>query len=670
MKLTKLASLRFLTAVLQFERIRTERTVSRVHKALSLIPPGLTATYNDIVERIKKQAEPDNVLGLRILRWVSHSRKLLHVRELCHALAIEWEDDEPPTRELDVDNILDAQSLIDVCAGLVVIERESQVVRLVHSTAQAFFDNTKEALFPEADAEIARTCLHYLSFAVFREGYCSTDIEFRSRLQRFPLLRYAAKHWGDHLRGKKEGRLSDLALGMLNEEALLSSAVQALKAPDDILEGFSQKFPIKTTKLHLASHFGLAHLSSLLLGQGADVNSSNEFQESSLHWAAEFGQVQVAEILLKMGATKDAQTRFQNTPLHLASENGHEGVVHILITEGANLEFADQVGWTALHDAARNGHNEVLKELLTFGADAEAKDWAGRRALHWAAERGHSQIVKTLLNYGAEIDCGTNDGWTPLHQAAEEKNEDLVEFLVHKGASVNRCTDSGRSLLTFVCLYGSMRLATLGLDNGADANAKDSDGYTPLHTAAIANSESLIRLLVEAGAGLEAKSTRDRMYWYDTPVEAFEPEIQHLLKGHDYPEMVMGYRNKTAMLHAAQNGQLAVVKLLQEAGCLTREPMGGDLPLFHWAAATGHERVVELLLRRRRRELSPPLSGKTPLQFAAERGHKKAVRQLLECGADINAVDQRGRTALCMATEAGHTVTVQLLREEQGKGQH
>ncbi|KAL9046990.1 MAG: hypothetical protein Q9214_000321 [Letrouitia sp. 1 TL-2023] len=665
--ITERASGMFLMAVLQLERIRTERTVTRVHKALSLIPPGLTATYHDIVERIKKQAEPDNILGLRILQWVSHSRRLLHVHELCHALAIDWEDDRPPTRQLDVDNILDAQSLIDVCAGLVIIEKESQVVRLVHLTAEAFFENTRGTLFPEADAEIARTCLLYLSFTDFSKGCCSTDREFRSRSQRFPLLRYAAKHWGDHLRGKNERQLRDLALGLLNEETSMSSVVQALMAPNDILEGFSQRYPMRTTKLHLVSRFGLAHLLSLLLDQGADVKASNDFQETSLHWAAELGHEQVVGILLKNGAIRDAQTSFKNTPLHLASENGHEGVTHVLIEEGANLDTADRVGWTALQHAARNGHDKVLKQLLAVGADSEAKDWAGRRALHWAAERGHILVVKNLLNHGAEIDCGTNDGWTPLHQAAEDKHEDLVELLVDKGASVNRCTDSGRSLLNFVCLYGSVRLAKLGLDKGADVNAKDRDAYTPLHMAAIANSESLIQILMEAGADVEAKTTHDRMTWHNTPMESFEPEIQQLLKGHDYPEMVMGYRNKTAMLHAAQNGQLAVVQLLQEAGCLTREPMGGDLSLFHWAAATGHERLVELLLRRRRGESIQPLSGKTPLHYAAERGNKTAVRQLLECGADINAVDHWGRTALCIAIEAGHKATVQLLREEHGE---
>lgn len=655
-------------AVLQLERIRTERTVTRVHKALSLIPPGLAATYHDIVERIKRQAEPDNLLGLRILQWVSHSRRLLHVHELCHALAIDLEDNRPPTRQLDVDNILDAQSLIDVCAGLVVIEKESQVVRLVHLTAEAFFENTKGALFPEADAEIARTCLVYLSFADFSRDYCSTDREFSSRSQRFPLLRYAAKHWGDHLRGKNEQQLCDLALGLLKEEGSMSSAVQALMAPDDNLEGYSQRFPRKTTKLHLVSRFGLAHLLSLLLDQGADVGASNDFQETSLHWAAELGHEQVVGILLENGATKDAETRFKNTPLHLASENGHESVARILIEEGANLDTADRLGWTALHHVARNGHDKVLERLLAAGADAEAKDWAGRRALHWAAERGYMQVVQSLLDHGAEIDCGTNDGWTPLHQAAEEKHEDLVELLVNKGASVNRCTDSGRSLLNFVGLYGSVRLTKLALDKGADVNTKDRDAYTPLHMAAIANSKSLIQTLVEAGADIEAKTTHDRMTWHNTPLEAFEPEIQQLLKSHDYPEMVMGYRNKTAMLHAAQNGQLAVVQLLQEAGCLTREPMGGDLSLFHWAAATGHERLVELLLHRRRREPTQPLSGKTPLHFAAKRGNKTAVRQLLETGADINAVDHQGKTALCIATEAGHEVTAQLLREEHGEG--
>lgn len=162
--------------------------------------------------RIQNQAEPDNTLGMKVLLWISQSKRPLLVDELRHALAVEWEDDEDTPRCLDVDNLLDPESLVDVCAGLVVIENESEVIRLVHLTTQDFFLRALEPVFPDADTQISKTCLAYISFDIFCRGPCALDEELNTRLQLYPLLNYAAHYWGDHLRGKPERDLESMAL--------------------------------------------------------------------------------------------------------------------------------------------------------------------------------------------------------------------------------------------------------------------------------------------------------------------------------------------------------------------------------------------------------------------------------------------------------------------------
>jgi hypothetical protein len=58
--------------------------------------------------------------------WLTYAAQRLNIKELQHALAIE-EDME----DMDEDALIDPDILTSVCAGLVVIDEESQVVRLV-----------------------------------------------------------------------------------------------------------------------------------------------------------------------------------------------------------------------------------------------------------------------------------------------------------------------------------------------------------------------------------------------------------------------------------------------------------------------------------------------------------------------------------------------------------
>lgn len=202
-------------AVLQLDRICVERTPTKILMALQSLPSKLEDTYKESLLRIQNQPESDSTLGMRVLQWISQSKRPLLVDELRHALAVEWKANEDPPRNLDVGNLLNPEDIVDVCAGLVVIENESGVIRLVHFTTQEFFLRSPDTLFPDADTQISKTCLAYLSFDVFREGACVSHRELEARLQLFPFLNYAAHHLGDHLRGKPERDLERLALSLL-----------------------------------------------------------------------------------------------------------------------------------------------------------------------------------------------------------------------------------------------------------------------------------------------------------------------------------------------------------------------------------------------------------------------------------------------------------------------
>jgi hypothetical protein len=86
-----------------------------------------------------------------------------------------------------------------VCARLVTVNVKSDVIRLVYYTTQEFFERTQGHWFPNAKIDIAKTCVTYLSFDIFKSSVCASNKKFETRLRLNPLYDYAARHWGHHL---------------------------------------------------------------------------------------------------------------------------------------------------------------------------------------------------------------------------------------------------------------------------------------------------------------------------------------------------------------------------------------------------------------------------------------------------------------------------------------
>ncbi|KAF2022862.1 hypothetical protein EK21DRAFT_82167, partial [Setomelanomma holmii] len=89
------------------------------------------------------------------------AKRPLTTAEICCALAVESDE-----AELDPEHKTDVEDLVSVCAGLVVVDQESAVIRLVHYTTQEYFERTSSYFHPAAQLLIAETCLTYLSSSV------------------------------------------------------------------------------------------------------------------------------------------------------------------------------------------------------------------------------------------------------------------------------------------------------------------------------------------------------------------------------------------------------------------------------------------------------------------------------------------------------------------------
>jgi len=85
------------------------------------------------LERIKAQDEEKTKLAMATLTWVCHSERPLQVDELCHALAVEI-----GATDFDPENIPSIDTLLHCCQGLIMVDKEASIVRLIHYTAQEY----------------------------------------------------------------------------------------------------------------------------------------------------------------------------------------------------------------------------------------------------------------------------------------------------------------------------------------------------------------------------------------------------------------------------------------------------------------------------------------------------------------------------------------------------
>ncbi|RYP66703.1 hypothetical protein DL771_007636 [Monosporascus sp. 5C6A] len=607
----------------------TKRKVLCALDKLSKGSTKLDEAYGEAIKRIDGQLAEDRSLARRALSWISYAQRLLTTEELCYALAI-----EPGDNALNDDNVYDVEDVISVCAGLVTVDEESSIIRLVHYTTQEYFERVRLGWHPSAQEEIAVACLTYLSFDTFRSGSCASNRAFERRIAENAFFGYSAHYWSEHVR-PMQSTTSPLALAFLRDEALVDSTAQGALTP-----GYSGIFPSRTSGLHLTATYGLLLLTErLLVGKHGDSNigadSKDSYGQTPLSLAARRGQEALVRLLVERDdVDADSKDRYGRTPLLWAAREGYEAVVKLLLEqEDVKADSADKDHRTPLSWAAGRDHEAVVRLLVERDdVDADSKNRYGRTPLLWAAREGYEGVVKLLLEReDVKADSADRDYRTPLSWAAGRGHEAVVRLLVERD---NVDADSkdryGRTPLLWAAREGYEAVVKLLFEReDVKADSADGDYRTPLSWAAGRGHEAVVRLLVERD-DVDADS-KDR---YD----------------------------RTPLLWAAREGYKAVVKLLLE-----REDVEADLtdkeyrtPLS-WAAEEGYEAVVRLLLEKGADPDSKSNNGRTPLSLAAGKGYEAVVRLLFEKGADPDSKSNNGRTPLSLAAGKGYETVVRLL---------
>ncbi|KAH7061025.1 ankyrin repeat domain-containing protein [Paraphoma chrysanthemicola] len=655
----------FILARLHTDSLLDKSTPKEVKSTLAKLSNGSAAldkAYGEALQRIEGQLSGDLERAKKLLSWITYAKRPLTTAEICCALAV-----EPEGAELDPENVPDVEDLVSVCAGLVVVDAESAVIRLVHYTTQEYFERIREQWNPSAQLDIASTCLTYLCFDAFKTGSCSSDEDFEERLRQSKFLDYATKHWGEHA-AAVEDEVCELACSFLFHSGLVSSAVQVLLAPSYRYKNYSQTNPKGTTGLHMAARSGLFVVSERFLSKhvretAIAVNRKDSNGQTPLYLATQHGHKGMAELLLDKGANVNAWGGEYGNALQAASLRGHEQVVKLLLDKGADPNAQGGEYGNALYAASLKGHKQVVKLLLDKGADPNAQRRSFGNALQAASEEGHEQVVKLLLDKGADPNAEGDVYGSALYAAILRGHEQVVKLLLDKGADPNAQGRGYDNALYTASSGGHGQIVKLVLDNGANVNAWGGKYGNALQAASEEGHEQVVKLLLDKDADPNAQGG-----FYSNALQAassggHEQVVKLLLhKGADPNAQGGEYGN--ALQAASLKGHEQVVKLLLHKGAGSNAQGGVYGNALYAASSRGYEQVVKLLLDK---DVNPNAQGQSygnVLYAASLGGHKQVVKLLLHKGADPDAQGGKYGNALQAASSRGHEQVVKLLLDK------
>lgn len=346
---------------------------------------SLNATYSDALDRIYRQAPEAVDLAEAVLFWTVCAKRTFTILELQQIYATQ---DLPDETGLEEDDLPDADILTSVCGGLIMVDSDSQTVRLVHYTAQQYFEQFQTQKLMEARVSITNISLKYLTLPNFSSGVYITDREMAQRLDEYPFIDYAAKYWGADINLISEEELEGFfpALdNLVSNSTALGATSQAFALRNGRHSNWSQEFPRNIPALVIAATFESPEILNRMVESGHGLEGKGTDGETALIRAASFGHKHNVRALLDLGADKDARDHMNETALQRAAGNGEAGVVAALLSRNTDVNVHTSSNWTALMSAVSSGNIQVVQMMADAGADLMAETVWGDSALSIAA---------------------------------------------------------------------------------------------------------------------------------------------------------------------------------------------------------------------------------------------------------------------------------------------
>lgn len=425
---------------------------------------------------------------------------------------------------------------------------------------------------------------------------------------------------------------------------------------------------IATTDRHFAAVSRLCQWGHDCKTPIVDSKTSNKHRETALHLACWKNDVDMVAELLKLGADAEALDGNQRGPILVAAKKGSVEILRLLVKHKASL-----LSWgksSPLHVAAEVGNMELVGEILSLAASrgimasklAAQKDDQGRNPVMLAAQSGHDAVFHRLYQHqhsGKSYVAKDKNGWGILHFAAKGGSIRILKNILKRGVPVyssGAAGVNGVSPLQIAASRGDERAVNLLLDSGALPLA-----ISALHSAATDGiAQHLLTLIELHHQNLDTDNLSRALS--NAAKRGLGGMVMRLLGS--YPQTFAGdmiVDGSSPIIEAARAGHLEIVRMLVEHDppAAVNLPDGEGRTALLCAAESGQIRVVNYLAELGSTYLeSRDARGQTALVAAAINGHLNVV---LTLAAGRFWTSELVDSALCAAAEAGQVDVVGLL---------
>lgn len=447
----------------------------------------LKAVYDDTMQRINKQQPGFRDLARNALCWLSHAKRQLKTLELQHALAVHMElDSGSVPQEFDAGNIPEIELIVSRCHGLVTVDEESDVIRLVHYTTQEYLDQIRQEWFPEAETTITNVCTSYLTMNQFSWAYTygSDELnrsEIEEKLQMYPFFGYACVNWRHHARETdyssqiihdfladewqvrtaanamryiqmfkaNEWRVQEVSINTALELTAYFGAVDLMKSLPSILDTSFEADTLGHALLSAVCNKQLDAL-RLLLEMGADTGVEGIMRWDALSLAAYWGEEDMVRLLLEWGAYPGATDSHGGSPLTIAVKQGHTVIVRLLLEKGASFDEPDGHGMTPIYHAVCGDNKAMIQVFFETVTDPKPKIYYMKKLmLKNAVCYSVVEAFKSVIEKGPKLKFEGKFGSELLCWALIVTNgcEEIAELLLEKGAKPMQQGEYGKEVI-------------------------------------------------------------------------------------------------------------------------------------------------------------------------------------------------------------------------------
>jgi ankyrin repeat protein len=240
-----------------------------------------------------------------------------------------------------------------------------------------------------------------------------------------------------------------------------------------------------------------------------------------------------------------------------------------------------------LWDALYFRNPDTINALLDAGADINFKNDCcfDQTPLHIMIERGWFELAALLIQRGADVNVADSNGDTPLYAAIRCRNVELAQKLIDAGAIIDRLQRF--SPLHMAVFEDQQIMIDLLLDAGASIDFLQN-GETAVEYAASFGNQPLVHHFLRLGA--------KQSLHVSAAIDDIEVIRQHIISGGEIDERSGEGLTSTLLYISAVNNQLAIAKLLLNAGADPDCWCNCDDVALMSACKKGFSGMVELLI--------------------------------------------------------------------------